>query len=367
MPLPIFQEETLSTPPVTQIRYTVAIAAGKGGVGKSTLTAQLAHALQRKGLSIGVLDSDLYGPSLRKMLPEDKPPSQRGSWLLPALSHGISLLSFAHFHSPQEAAIVRAPIANKIITQFLQNTAWGKLDLLLIDFPPGTGDIQLTLSQKAMLSGALAITTPQEIALIDVRKALSLFEQVQVPLLGIVENMSYYAPTNDSKKDERLYLFGQGGGARLAHENGVPLLGQIPLDPAICLCTDTGQSLWADPARSGGSAARAFEGIADQLMRALENGEKNPLPTLVSLSVSHDDTLILVWNDGLEQQHSLNKLQRACPCAACASATAQPPIDKSVTALQIVPIGRYALKITFSSGCSAGIYSFNLLRHFCST
>lgn len=328
MPLPIFQEETPSESPATQIRFTVAIAAGKGGVGKSTLTAQLAYALQRKGLSVGVLDSDLYGPSLRKMLPEDKPPSQRGSWLIPALSHGISLVSFAHFRSAEEAAIVRAPIANKIITQFLQNTAWGKLDLLLIDFPPGTGDIQLTLSQKAMLSGAVAITTPQEIALIDVRKALSLFEQVQVPLLGIVENMSYYTPTNNCAKDERLYLFGQGGGARLAHENGVPLLGQIPLDPAICLCTDTGQSLWADPARSCSAAAQAFEGIADKLIDALEKVERNLLPKLESLSVYQDNTLTLVWSDGIEQRHSLAMLQRSCPCAACACtpvAAASPP------------------------------------------
>lgn len=359
MPLPIYK----NVRETTKIRFIIAIAAGKGGVGKSTLTSQLAYALERKGLSIGVLDSDLYGPSLRKMLPESCPPRQEGELLIPARCGNISVVSLAHFYKPEQAAVIRAPIANKIITQFLQNTLWGQLDLLLIDFPPGTGDIQLTLSQQAKLTAAIAITTPQQLALLDVHKAISLFEQTSVPLLGIVENMSFYSPQGGNSANAPLYPFGQGGGARLANANGVDLLGQIPLDPALCLCGDTGQALWGDPVRAEGATAKVFETIADKLWTSLQTGEIQKRIELSALSVNADNRLTLTWSDGLEQQHSLELLQKACPCAACHSSLNGKPCG-DVTALKIAPIGRYALKITFSSGCSDGIYSFDLLRHF---
>lgn len=255
MPLPMYSSAP-PPPPLSQIKTVLAIAAGKGGVGKSSVTVNLAIALQRMGYRVGVMDTDIYGPSVRQMLPEDRLPAQRGEVIVPALCQGIQMISMAYFRKTHEAAAVRAPIANGVITQFIKNVAWGELDFLLIDFPPGTGDVQLTLSQQANLSAALMVTTPQEVALIDVRKAMHLFQQVRVPLLGIVENMSYYIHPGSQ---EKAYLFGREGGAKLSLEAGVPLLGQIPLDPAICQAGDEGFSTKTP-------LASAFVQLAEQVL-----------------------------------------------------------------------------------------------------
>jgi len=356
MPLPIYP-----TDPPSFVRNIIAIAAGKGGVGKSTLTAQLAHALRRLGLKIGVFDSDLYGPSLHTMLPEDSPARQSGSQLIPAISQGISILSLGHFRRNSDAVAVRAPIANNIISHFLQNAAWGELDMLLIDFPPGTGDIQLTLAQKAQLTGAIAITTPQKIALQDVRKAIHLFDQMCIPVVGIVENMSYYIPSPGANQ---VYPFGRGGGERLAQAVGCSLLGQIPMDPQICLCADAGRSLWDDPSWAVSEAAHAFESIAQNLLAAIERAVTPLSPTLKSLFRAEKGLLSLTWSDGLCQEIPLVELQRHCPCAQCLCAPGGAPMEGDVAALEITAIGRYAIKIHFSSGCSAGIYHWELLRQF---
>jgi ATP-binding protein involved in chromosome partitioning len=244
MPLSLYSDSSDSPPPNpwAAVKYIVAIAAGKGGVGKSSVAVNLGLALRSQGFQVGIMDADVYGPSIRHMLPEDHLPMQEGACLYPALCKGIKVISIAYFHKPKEAAAVRAPIANRVITHFIKNVCWGDLDVLLVDFPPGTGDIQLTLCQHMRLTGAILITTPQEVALLDVRKALSLFEQVKVPILGILENMSYYLLPQF--QEERVYLFGRGGGERLARETGYPLLGEIPLDPLVCSCGDQGHSLF---------------------------------------------------------------------------------------------------------------------------
>jgi ATP-binding protein involved in chromosome partitioning len=228
-------------PLLTSVKYTIAIAAGKGGVGKSTVTVNTALALKHLGYSVGIMDTDIYGPSVRRMLPEDLMPTQKEGIIHPALCQGIKMISIAYFRHENEAAAVRAPIANGLVTQFVKNVNWGKLDYLLIDFPPGTGDVQLTLSQQANLTGAIMVTTPQEVALMDVRKAMHLFEQVHVPIIGVVENMSYF---HHKTSGEILHLFGKGGGERLASERGVPFLGMIPLDPELCRVGDLGISLF---------------------------------------------------------------------------------------------------------------------------
>lgn len=253
--------------PLSKIKQTIAIAAGKGGVGKSSVTVNLALALHKLGYRVGVLDADIYGPSLRKMLPEDRLPSQKGEVIIPAICLGIQMMSIAYFRKANEAAAVRAPIANGLITQFLNNVAWGELDYLLIDFPPGTGDIQLTLSQKANLSGAIMVTTPQEVAVLDVRKAMHLFEQVRIPILGIVENMSYYfhKPTN-----EKIYIFGKGGGEGLAVESGVPFLGGIPLNPVICQNGDLGKSCFMQKNEEAVEISTVFTQLAHQFLGHLE-------------------------------------------------------------------------------------------------
>lgn len=232
MPLPVYKE--------TRRCYKIAVAAGKGGVGKSTVTVQLALAFSNLGKRVGILDCDLYGPSLRRMLPEDRQPTKEGERLKPALAQGIPVISMAYFRPDTEAAAMRAPIANGIVQQFLESVDWPDLDILLFDYPPGTGDIQLTLSQKAELSGAIIVTTPQELAMMDVRKAMDLFDKLQVPIIGVVENMSYYL---NQASGQREYLFGKGGGERLATETGSPFLGQIPLDPAIASTGDSGERL----------------------------------------------------------------------------------------------------------------------------
>lgn len=238
MPLEMYDSSKNSSP----VQHVIAIAAGKGGVGKSTLTVNIALALKQQGFAVGILDADIYGPSVRKMLPEDRLPAQRDPWILPALCQGIRMISIAYFRKENEAAAVRAPIANNVITQFIKNVNWGPLDFLLIDFPPGTGDIQLTLSQQGNLTGAVMVTTPQEVSLLDVRKAIHMFEQVQVPIIGVIENMSYFIEPSTQHKH---YIFGKEGGSRLATESGVPLLGSIPIDPQICQCGDSGSSIFS--------------------------------------------------------------------------------------------------------------------------
>jgi len=267
MPLKMFQakEPKKESSHPDKIAHIIAIAAGKGGVGKSTVTVNLALALKRAGYSVGIMDTDIYGPSIRKMLPEDELPVQKGERISPAICNGIRMISMAYFRNENEATAVRAPIANGLVSQFIHKIDWGYLDFLLIDFPPGTGDIQLTLSQQANLCGAVMVTTPQEVSVMDVRKAVNLFNQVNIPIIGIVENMSYY---QEKSSGEKIYLFGKGGGERLAQEIGAPFLGSIPIDPKISQCGDEGISLFSLTAENGQSIAaiQAFEEFAEAVI-----------------------------------------------------------------------------------------------------
>lgn len=257
MALNMYQEKIEK--PLSKIKQIIGVAAGKGGVGKSTITVNLALSLKKAGFSVGVLDTDIYGPSVRMMLPEDLSPKQKGDEICPALCQGIPMISMAYFRPDNQASVIRAPIANKIIKQFLKNVSWGELDFLLIDFPPGTGDIQITLSQEAKLDGVVMVTTPQNVAILDVRKAMDMFAQVRVPVVGVVENMSYYMNENL----EKVYIFGKGGGERLALEAGVPFLGSIPLHAKICASGDLGLSLFDDENKT---PAEAFTQLVDQFI-----------------------------------------------------------------------------------------------------
>jgi ATP-binding protein involved in chromosome partitioning len=236
-----------------EIDSVIAIAAGKGGVGKSCVTVNLALALKQKGFKVGILDADIYGPSVCQMLQIESPPAQNTDSperIIPAEALGLKVISMAFFQ--ERAAVVRAPIANGIITQFLHQVDWGGLDYLLIDCPPGTGDIQLTLLQQGSLTGALVVTTPQEVALIDVVKSVQMFIDMQIPLIGVVENMSYF---QDPVTGTKHYPFGKDGGDRLARQCGLPLLGRIPIDAEICQCADEGCSLFEKVSLSEGAKA----------------------------------------------------------------------------------------------------------------
>lgn len=253
-----------------KVSNIIGVLGGKGGVGKSTVTVNLALALSKRCRRVGILDADVYGPSIRHLLGEAAPPEQIGVEIVPAKVKGLAVISVAFFQREGEASIVRAPVANQIIDQFLGKICWGELDDLLIDFPPGTGDIQITLMQKAKLSGAVVVTTPQEVALLDVRKSVQMCQRMDVPLLGVVENMSYFLHQN-----QRYALFGEGGGKLLSDEFGIPLLGQIPIDAELSRTGDEGISLFETEAMSRSN----FEEVAARLesrLKVMASADKKP-------------------------------------------------------------------------------------------
>jgi ATP-binding protein involved in chromosome partitioning len=225
--------------PLAGVRNTIAVASGKGGVGKSTTAVNLALALRDEGATVGLLDADIYGPSQPRMLgAHGRPDSRDGKSMEPKLSYGIQSISIGHLVEEDTPMIWRGPMATSALEQLLRETNWHDLDYLVIDLPPGTGDIQLTLCQRIPVSGALIVTTPQDIALLDARKGLRMFEKVDVPVLGIIENMSLHTCSSCGHVE---HIFGAGGGASMAAQYGVDLLGELPLDIRIREGVDSGK------------------------------------------------------------------------------------------------------------------------------
>lgn len=241
------------------VRNVIAVASGKGGVGKSTVAVNLALALAAEGASVGLLDADIYGPSQPTMLglQGEKPTSPDGKRIDPMRAHGVQAMSIGFLVDAAQPMVWRGPMATGALEQLLRDTLWTDLDYLVVDMPPGTGDIQLTLAQKVPVTGAVIVTTPQDIALIDARKGLKMFEKVSVPILGIVENMSLHTCSNCGHTEA---VFGSGGGESMAQEHGVPLLGRLPLSLDIRLHADSGRpSVVADP---DGVASKHYRDIA---------------------------------------------------------------------------------------------------------
>jgi ATP-binding protein involved in chromosome partitioning len=256
------------------VKKVIAVASGKGGVGKSTVAANLAMALLAKGNKIGLMDADIYGPSVPIMF-GIKGVFDPNTTSFPIERHGLKLMSMGFLVPPEQAMIWRGPMVHKYVAAFLSQTAWGELDYLVIDLPPGTGDAQLTLTQSAPLSGAVIVTTPQEVSLIDARKGLEMFRQVHVPLLGIIENMSYF--TGDDGKRYEIFL--HGGGKKLAADAGVPFLGEVPIDPRVAQCGDQGVPIVHQYPDS--PAAKAYLLLADTVVKELgKSGGPSELPTL---------------------------------------------------------------------------------------
>jgi ATP-binding protein involved in chromosome partitioning len=255
--------------PIPGVRFIVPVASGKGGVGKSTVAANLAVALAGMGLRVGLLDADVYGPSQPRMMGITGRPGSApdGKTIVPLKGHGVTVMSIGFMMDPDQAVVWRGPMLMGALQQFLGQVQWGELDILLVDLPPGTGDVQLTLTQKAPIAGAVVVSTPQDIALLDARKALNMFEKMKTPILGMIENMSAYVCPNCGHE---AHLFGHGGARADAARLGLPFLGEVPLTLATREAGDAGKPVVL--ARPDSAEAEAFRSIARKVAKALGLG-----------------------------------------------------------------------------------------------
>jgi ATP-binding protein involved in chromosome partitioning len=262
--------------PLTDVQNTVAVASGKGGVGKSTVAANLAVALAEDGYDVGLVDTDIYGPSIPRMFGKEghKPRVNSERQIVPIEAHGVKILSMGFMVDPEKAVIWRGPMVSNAVKQFLGDVAWGNLEYLILDLPPGTGDIQLTIVQTVPLTGAIIVSTPQPVALSDARKGVAMFEKVDVPTVGMVENMAYFTPPD--RPDRKYDLFGRGGAQDLAAELDVPFLGEVPIEQKVRETSDDGLPVVRSYPES--PSAQAFGQIGERTVEqvALRNAEHDP-------------------------------------------------------------------------------------------
>jgi ATP-binding protein involved in chromosome partitioning len=268
---------------VPGVKNIIAVAAGKGGVGKSTVATNLAIALKKHGASVGMFDADVFGPSLPQMLGPPEIPAQTttGQKIVPAIHHGLKVISIGFFVEKDKAVVWRGPMVHRLLQQFLDDVSWGELDYLIVDLPPGTGDVQLSLSQLIPISGAVMVTTPQEVALIDVVKGIQMFGNVAIPIFGIVENMSYYECPACGHHDE---IFAHGGGKRLAQDENIEFLGEIPIDAKVRFGGDAGVPVVL--AAPDSPHAQMFMTLASKIavkaaQKVLAEGRRSPSLTVI--------------------------------------------------------------------------------------
>jgi ATP-binding protein involved in chromosome partitioning len=260
---------------IPEVKHTIAVSSGKGGVGKSTVAVNLALALKQGGAAVGLVDVDVYGPDVPLMMGARGRPGMFDNKIIPVEAHGVKIMSIGLLVAEKEALVWRGPMIHSAVQQFLRDVMWGALDFLVFDMPPGTGDAQLSLSQVVPLTGVVMVTTPQDVALLDVRKALAMFRKLNVPILGIVENMSYFIAPDTG---HRYAIFGEGGGARVADEFGTPLLGQVPLEIETRKGGDAGVPVVVGQPKS--AQAQAFRSIADAVRARVDAVSGLKLPTI---------------------------------------------------------------------------------------
>lgn len=353
------------TPGISQVKHIIAVASGKGGVGKSTVTTNLAVALAQQGYKVGLIDADIYGPSQPAMLGEHKAPKGINGHISPLEIHGIKFISMGVLNPRGGAVVMRAPLATKAITQFLVGVVWGELDFLLIDLPPGTGDIQLSLAQQARLSGSIIVTTPQKVAREISRKALEMFENLNIPTLGVVENMSGFTC---SHCNQTTAIFKQGGGKSLGEELNVTYLGAIPLDPAIMQSGDDGVPVVV--ANPESHSAQCFQLLVKKLVATIDDLQKNYTMLEPEHMKVFQDTgkLEILWQDKSSTNVDPYTLRLNCPCASCVDEiTGKRILDPSKVSLDIKilgarNVGRYGLAVNFSDGHNTGIYKFKNVK-----
>ncbi|HUO58474.1 MAG TPA: P-loop NTPase [bacterium] len=352
------------------VKNLIAVASGKGGVGKSTVSTNLALALAKTGAAVGLMDADVYGPSIPRMLgvlgkqPDTDPLTKK---MIPFEKHGIKFMSVGMLQQESDTALIwRGPMASKLVQQFLGGVEWGELDYLLIDLPPGTGDIQLTLTQSVPLAGAIIVTTPQDVARTITQKGLRMFQQLQVPIIGIVENMSGFVCGHCH---EVTPIFKKGGGKKMSEELMVPFLGEVPLEPIIAADGDYGiPTVAAHPDTLSG---KAYDSMARQMAAQLSIiNAATAKVTARPKEVNTQDPSVttITWEDDKVMRYPNRYLRSMCPCAQCVDElTGQriikiDSIDPEVRIVGVAPVGRYALHFQWSDGHGTGLYSFDTLR-----
>lgn len=332
----------------------IAVSSAKGGVGKSTIAAHLARAIQRQGYAVGLLDTDIYGPSVPTLFNAHSPDIYvKDSMLLPVDLDGLKVMSLG-FVLGEAPAVMRGPMVSAYTQQILKQCDWGKLDYLIIDMPPGTGDIQLTLVQQAALDGAIIVTTPQALSLVDVAKGILMFEKVNVPVLGLVENMSVFTCDGCGKEH---HIFGSGADT-LRERFGLTTLAKLPIIPGL---SDLSH-------RDAGANVPQFNEMADNLHRAV--GMRRAQTDEHPKAQATPEGLEVTWNDGSTTRFPNRELRLACRCAVCVDEYTGAPllnpadIAGDIAIKEISTLGNYAVSIVWSDGHSTGIYSWDYLRHW---
>ena len=350
---------------LAQVKHVIAVSSGKGGVGKSTVSTNLAMALSALGFKTGLMDADVYGPSVPKMLGSHESPEEQNGQIKPIEMHGVKFMSMGLLTDDTAPVIWRGPMATRLIQHFLGQVAWGELDYLVIDLPPGTGDVQLTLTQAAPLRGAVVVTTPQEVAVGITMRGIRMFDEVRVPILGVVENMSGFVCSHCHETTE---IFSKGGGEHTAHDMGLPFLGSVPLDPSIATAGDKGQPLVSkDPKHP---VSKAFFAIAEKVVKEVAATEKFSAENEESpVEIGFDDHHVLMkWKNGHQSKFNSRKLRFLCPCASCVSEVTGKRMIKLEDVSEHLhptgfrPMGRYGVQISWSDGHATGIYTFNYLK-----
>jgi ATP-binding protein involved in chromosome partitioning len=351
--------------PVSGVRSLIAVASGKGGVGKSTTAVNLALGLKATGLKVGILDADIYGPSQPRLLGlKGQPQVLQGKTLKPMEGHGVKAMSMGFMVDEETPVIWRGPMVVGALNQMLRDVDWGEdgeLDVLIIDMPPGTGDVQLTMAQQVPLAGAVIVSTPQDLALIDARKGLAMFRKVGVPVLGIVENMSYFVCPNCGDRSD---IFGHGGAAKEAERLGVPFLGSIPLDMEIRSRSDSGEPITSTLPDS--PHAKTFREVAERTWAELKNAEEIAAKP-PSLAVSPEgDELSVTFACGTGYKLAAELLRVMSPSAEVQGHSPEQRVTvarkRNVKIADLRPVGNYAVRIAFDDGHDTGLFTWVYLQ-----
>ena len=346
---------------VPGIKHMIAVASGKGGVGKSTTAVNLALAFQANGLKAGILDADVYGPSQPRLLGlTGRPEVGPGNKLKPPVGYGLKCMSMGFMVDEGTPVIWRGPMVVQALTQMLREVDWGDLDVLVIDMPPGTGDVQLTMAQQVPLSGAVIVSTPQDLALIDARKGLNMFRRTDIPVLGIIENMSYFVC---SKCGERHEIFGHGGAEEEAKSLGVPFLGAVPLHIDIRARSDSGQPIVATEPSS--LHAQVFADMAGKVWSELQasEGKRAEPPKLTPID---DGTSLEVAFASATYRLSAEMLRVMSPSAEVQGHSPDQRVTvggkRNVRIRNLQPVGNYAVRIAFDDGHDTGLFTWDYLE-----